>query len=78
MPGEIRVDFMVQVGGIWYPIQIDGDFAHKTSGQKNDDRAKDAILNNRLQGTGAMPVQRIPGHLLETYEMATQIGKELF
>jgi len=78
LPGEVELDFAVYEGGLTYPIQVDGPFAHKTSAQKNEDDAKDAILNDHLRGTGAFPVRRIPGDKLETQEMSDSVVKELF
>jgi len=68
MPGEIRLDFMVYSGMVMFPIQVDGAFAHKTIAQKSEDANKDAILNDHLRGSGAMPVERVDGTLLETQD----------
>ena len=78
LPSEIELDFMVYIGGISYPFQIDGAFAHKNASQKSEDAAKDAILDDRLRGTGAFPVRRISGEKLETQEMSDAVVKELF
>jgi len=68
--GEIRLDFLVHVPPA-QPIQIDGTFAHKAAEQKSKDKVKDAILNKHLEGTGTLPVIRIPGNELDTDEMAS-------
>lgn len=78
LPGEIELDFAVYEGSLMYPIQIDGAFAHKSASQKSEDSAKDAILDDKLRGTGAFPVRRIPGDQLDTQEMTDAIVKELF
>lgn len=58
-PGAIEVDFMV-FDGSWWPVQIDGEFAHKSATQQDEDRAKDAILNNYFSQSGVNNVIRIP------------------
>ena len=78
LPGEVELDFAVYEGGLTYPIQIDGPFAHQSAAQKNEDSAKDAILDDKLRGTGAFPVRRISGEKLETQEMTDAVVKELF
>jgi len=77
MPGEIRLDFMVYSGMVQYPIQIDGEFAHKTATQKELDKQKDAILNDALYGTSAVKVERINGSMIKTQEESDRlvIGK---
>lgn len=58
VPGEVRLDFMVEIPPD-LPIQVDGNWIHKSAGQKAKDRANDARLNGRLSGE-ALPVVRIP------------------
>lgn len=77
LPGEIRLDFLVFSGGTSWPIQIDGEFAHKTAAQKAEDAIKDAILDDHLKGQ-AQPVQRIDGELLDTQENADKLVRRLF
>ena len=59
LPGEIRLDFLVFHDGLYYPIQADGEYAHKSATQKARDRDRDAVLNKRLYGL-AQPVTRVP------------------
>ena len=77
LPSEIELDFMVYIGGISYPFQIDGAFAHKNASQKSEDAAKDAILDDSLKGTGAFPVQRIPGFMLDSQEMSDDLVRDV-
>lgn len=77
MPGEVEVDFMVWHAGQYQPVQIDGMFAHKASSQRALDAAKDAILNQYLEGQ-ALPVIRINGDLLDNQDEADKIVKEMF
>jgi hypothetical protein len=78
MPGEIRLDFLVWTGGMLQPVQIDGEFVHKTAEAKQDDISKDGILDDFLNGQGAFPVKRISGEFLQTQEEANAEVKDLF
>ena len=81
IPGqENQVDFFVWSGGILHPIEIDGEFSHKTSEQKAHDIERDAILNPIIQqrNPGALPIERIPGDYLETQIDADRLVREIF
>ena len=68
LPGEVELDFAVYAGEL-YPFQIDGGIAHKSAAQKEEDSVKDALLNESIRG---FPVERVPGYLLETQDMANE------
>ena len=75
VPGEIRLDFMVDAG--WpLPVMVDGEYAHKSAEAQAEDRIKDALLDDHLRGTGALPVIRITGDLLQTQEDADRVVNE--
>ena len=82
-PGAVEVDFMVEDGS-WFPIQIDGEYAHRTAAQREKDRLNDARLNQYFQKYGINPIQRIPDGKqyvvgdLDEQESVDQIVKELF
>jgi hypothetical protein len=76
LPGEKELDFAVYAFGVLFPIQIDGEFAHKTSEAKAEDELSDMMIDEALQGTGAYPTRRISGALLETIDDAKRIVKE--
>lgn len=76
MPGEVRLDFLITDLFI-QPVQVDGEFAHKTAAQKERDRLNDARLDNHLSGTGALPTIRIPGEFLQTQEDSDRQLSEL-
>ena len=77
MPGEIRLDFLITDLFV-QPVQIDGEFAHKTAEQKARDDWNDAVLDDHLRGTGALPVVRIDGEKLQTQEASDlELGKLL-
>lgn len=77
MAGEVRPDFIVYAGTA-FPVQVDGEFAHRTAEQKASDRAKDAMLDGLLTPMGAAPTQRISGELLQTQDDADRLVEELF
>lgn len=83
VPGAVEVDFMVFSEG-WWPIQIDGAYAHKTVAQKDRDKENDARINEHLSKFGVNPVQRIPDSArfltgcLDTQESADQTVRDLF
>ena len=76
LPGEEnQIDFVVDD---IYPMEIDGNFTHKSAEQKAHDQQRDAILNEQLSDDGWHPIERIPGNFLETQEDADQIVLEIF
>jgi len=78
MPGEIRPDFVVESGGMLYPIFIDGEWIHHTAEQQDQDKRNDIILDERLSGSGAWPSKHISGKHLQTPEDTAKTVKEIF
>lgn len=77
-PGSIDLDFLVFTG-VYYPIQIDGQYAHKSATQRERDRLNDAMLDDYLGRTmDARPVERIPFYKLEDQEMTDRLVAESF
>lgn len=76
LPGEIQLDFLVFQEGLYYPIQVQGEYAHQNATQKARDRDRDAILNKRLSGL-AQPVARVPSDELR-YDLTTQDSADDF
>jgi len=76
MPGEVEVDFVVDTGAIT-PVFVDGEFAHKSGAQREEDRVKTAILDDLLYGA-AQPAVRISFEQLESQEEADRTVTELF
>jgi hypothetical protein len=78
-PGAVEIDFVVYVlNGQIQPIQIDGEYAHKSIGQREEDKMKDARLNEYGQTKHWLAVIRIPAQELDTQDMANAKVKELF
>ena len=84
VPGADETDFMVYSYGAIQPVEIDGEFAHKTQAQRAGDLAKDAVLNDYLSGQGYNPVMRIPdgtvtmAGILDEQGSADALVEELF
>lgn len=76
LPGELRPDFIVYEP-VMQPVQIDGEFSHKTAEQHATDAVKDALLDEVLKGTGAMPSVRIPGDKIQTDSAVDEVMREL-
>jgi len=83
-PGAIQIDFMVTSGASQVPVQIDGEIAHKTLSQREEDRIKDTRLNAYFARVGINPVIRIPNGVtqlitdLDTQESTDRIAARLF
>ena len=59
LPGQAKVvDFMVYTG-MPRPVEVDGEFTHKTTEQHEADRERDAQINGALRERGYSPVMRI-------------------
>lgn len=76
LPGELRPDFII-FEPVMQPVQIDGEFAHKTAEQHTTDAIKDALLDEVLKGSGALPSVRIPGSKLQTDSAVDEVMREL-
>ena len=76
-PGQLEVDFVVSIGPLVYAYQVDGDYAHKGIGKKQDDARKDELVNQYMKRFGAQPVKRIPGDTLRDQDAADRVVKEL-
>lgn len=89
LPGEAQLDFMVSSGGQQFAVQIDGQFAHKSAEQKNNDAVQDARLSEAIKDEVSEPfpvpgvpanglVARVPGYLLENQDAADSLVQEMF
>ena len=81
IPGQKNeVDFFVYVGVWVYPIEIDGEMAHKTAEQKAHDMIRDQQLDPviKKKWPGARNIQRIPGAKVQTRDDANLLVRSLF
>jgi len=82
-PGAVEIDYIV-FDGAWWPIQIDGQYAHKSQGQRGEDKIKDALLNQYFSSVGINAVRRIPDGkeympgILDEQSNVDEVVKELF
>ena len=77
MPGSYEIDFLVYKDGLEYPVQIDGEYAHKSAEQRAKDQLKDMVLNNAKRGEFE-PVTRVEYTKLDTQEVADNTVEEMF
>ena len=78
IPGQLNtIDFVIHEG-MDYPVEIDGDWVHKNGSQRDRDLIRDAIINAQMGSQGWRPVERVPGHRLETQDDANKTVEELF
>ena len=76
IPGqENQIDFVVEETR---PIEVDGNFVHKSGSAKAEDQIRDAILNDFLSQYGWEPIMRISGDRLEDQQHADAVVGELF
>lgn len=76
IPGEENVvDFVVETGQP-YPVEIDGNWIHKSAAQREKDRLRDAQVNEVLQNWGFLPILRIPGDQIADPEHTDAIVEE--
>jgi len=75
--GAVEIDFLVQQQGIMFPVQIDGEFSHKTAEQLEKDKQQDQKLNDSFAQYGAFPVKRIRWDEIQTPDMADTLAGEL-
>jgi len=80
MLGWLEVDFLVAHIPYYYPIQIDGEYAHKNESKKQKDAMKDILVYENLRNEygNVVPVIRIPGSYLATHEEAVTKAKDIF
>lgn len=52
---ENQIDFILYLPNRTVAVEVDGEFSHKTIGQKEKDRERDAILGDVLKKIGVEP-----------------------
>jgi len=78
IPGqENEVDFVVEEYGT-HPIEVDGNWIHKSAAAKAKDKLRDAILDDILGKEGWHPIVRVPGNELEDQAQANNVVEALF
>lgn len=76
LPNELKqVDFMTYAGQPM-PVEVDGEWVHKSAEQREYDRERDAQINEALAPYGYLPVLRVPGENLGTQDFADTVVGE--
>jgi len=81
IPGQANeVDFFVTDGAFVQPIEIDGEFSHKTAEQRADDQLRDQMLNPEIKKKwpGARDIIRVPGDKVQTRDDARNVVRSIF
>lgn len=78
LPGESKeIDFVLDLP-LKQTVDVDGEFAHKTSEQQGQDAMRDALLSNELSEMGyQVPHLRVPWTDLEQQEVADRTLREI-
>lgn len=78
LPGqEKNVDFVVQAGGMFIPIAVDGKIGHNTSAQKGKDSVRETLLNEVFKRYGLRPLVRIKWDQVDTQALAVRTIRQL-
>jgi hypothetical protein len=72
-----KVDFLIEFGGVWSAVEIDGEIGHKTLAQKENGLIRDIFVNEELAKSGIRPIVRVPWHNLENQEAANRAAREV-
>jgi hypothetical protein len=79
LPGQDNsVDFAVWMFAGTQPLEVDGDWIHKSAGDKGKDELRDGIINEAMAPRGWLPIKRIKGFEIETQEMSDALINEIF
>ena len=74
---EKVVDFVVQVSGVFQPVEVDGDIGHRTSAQRGRDAIREVLLNEVFIRLGYLPLVRVKWFELESQEMADGVVRSM-
>ena len=78
IPGQdYEIDFVVYEMGI-HPIEIDGSWVHKGAEAQEQDKVRDAILDDMLSKAGWQPIKRIKVDETWDQERYDELTGELF
>ena len=77
MFGAAELDFYIRAGPI-YLVQLDGDWIHKSAGQREQDRVQDDRIWQELRHQNPQPISRIRGSLIQDFEHTRRVVNQLF
>ena len=81
IPGQLnQIDFIVYSGPFVQPVEIDGEFSHKTQEDKAHDLIRDQQLMPYIKAIwpGAREIVRIPDTKLLTQDQADTLVRRMF
>ena len=67
-----QIDFVCQMPTSVVPLEVDGEFAHKTISQKESDRQRDALLNDIIRKDGWDEIIRVDAQRLLKDDATTE------
>jgi len=74
--GSVELDFYIRAGA-WYPVQLDGDWIHKSASARAQDRMQDEKLWQALSYDNPQPISRVRGTLVLTPEAVTRVINQI-
>ena len=78
IPGQdYEIDFVVYEMGI-HPIEIDGSWVHKSAEAQEQDKVRDALLDDLLSKAGWQPIRRIKVDESWEQEDFDEVVEEIF
>ncbi len=79
VPGEDKeIDFLVDRGGQFQAVEVDGEIGHKTSSQQGKDQLREILLNEALERQNILPIMRVPWWQLDTQDKANDFVLRTF
>ena len=78
LPWEAKViDFLVH-HGLYYPIEVNGEYWHEMGGKRCEDELRETLLNEAFRRMGFQPLQIVWYYEIQTqYQFDNKVG-ELF
>lgn len=79
LPGQDnQVDFMVWLFAGAQPVEIDGDWVHRSAEDKEEKKIRDALINEVGAARGWQPVIRVTSDQIETQEASDAVFRDMF
>ena len=76
MYGSAELDFLLFTG-THYPVQIDGEWIHKSAEARHSDYEHDLIIMERLRSRGVQEISRVRGKYLKTQKDADSVVQQI-
>ncbi len=76
MYGSAELDFLIFTG-THYPVQLDGEWIHKSAEARYSDYEHDLIIMERLRARGVQEINRVRGKFLQTQKDADSVVQQI-